>query len=369
MTVYYVAPDSDDPSGGMRVIYRHVDILNRSGIPAAVLHCRRGFRCSWFTNETAVVYAEGLTTDSATDVIVFPEISIGRVPFVAPDVPKVIFNQNAYLTFRMSQWTHADPGRSVYEAYAGLIGVMVVSDDSARYLQWAFPGLGVSRVHLGIDPGLWSPPETMPDPILTYMPRRRRDEANQVLHILANRGVLEDWVVEPIDGMSEAEVADALRRSAVFLSFGKHEGCPVPPLEAMACGSHVIGYDGYGGGEYFQSPFAQAVPDGDVIAFARAAEEFLSDYPRRRAHWHRVGREGSAFVQSRYSPVTEAADVVGFYRQALAERPAMPSRQVTLSVADFEPRPPWPKQVARSLGVARLLGRGDARGATTDEGR
>src|SRR5947209_5016280 len=86
MTVYYVAPDSDDPSGGMRVIYRHVDILNRHGIAAAVLHCRRGFRCSWFANETAVVYAEGLITDSATDVIVFPEISIGRVPLIAPDV-------------------------------------------------------------------------------------------------------------------------------------------------------------------------------------------------------------------------------------------------------------------------------------------
>ena len=369
MTVYYVAPDSDDPSGGMRVIYRHVDILNRHGLPAAVLHCRRGFRCSWFANQTAVVYAEGLTTDSATDVIVFPEISIGRVPLVAPDVRKVVFNQNAYLTFRMSQWTHADEGRSVSEAYAGLSGVMVVSEDSARYLRWAFPGLSVSRVHLGIDPDLWSPPATTPGPILTYMPRRRRDEANQVLHILANRGVLRNWTVEPIDGMSEGEVADALRRSALFLSFGKHEGCPVPPLEAMACGCHVVGYDGYGGAEYFEAPFAEAVPDGDVITFARVAEEFMRDYPQRPDHWQGVGRAASEFVQSRYSPGSEAADVVEFHHRVQAGPSMSPSRRTTLSVADFEPRPPWPKQVARSLGLARLLGRGEARDAAADEGR
>jgi glycosyltransferase involved in cell wall biosynthesis len=368
MTVFYVAPDSDDPSGGMRVIYRHVDILNRHGIPAAVLHGRPGFRCTWFTNDTAVVYAEGLTTDSGSDIIVFPEISIGRVPAVAPAVPKVIFNQNAYLTFRMATWTRSGPTRSVSDAYAGLIGVMVVSEDSAAYLRWAFPGLGVSRVHLGIDPDLWSPPTTAPAPILTYMPRRRRDEANQVLHILENRGALRDWVVEPIDGMSEEKVAEALRRSALFLSFGKHEGCPVPPLEAMACGCHVVGYDGYGGAEYFRHPFAHAVPDGDVIAFARAAEEFMSDYLQRPDHWHGVGRDAAGFVQSHYSPATEEADVVDFYRDVLARRPMTASRRDTLSLADFEPRPPWPKRVARSVGLARLLGRGDP-DAAVDEGR
>ena len=368
MTVFYVAPDSDVPSGGVRVIYRHVDILNGHGIPAAVLHCRRGFRCSWFENDTAVVYAEGLRTDSETDVIVFPEISIGRVTAVAPGVPKVIFTQGAYLTFRMSEWTAADPGRSVYEAYKGVAGVMVVSEDSERYLRWALPGVEVSRVHLSIDPNLWCPPVTPPRPVLSYMPRRRRDEANQVLHILANRGALQDWVVQPIHGLSEGEVAEALRRSALFLSFAKHEGCPVPPLEAMACGCHVVGYDGFGGAEYFQSPFAEPVPDGDVIAFARAAADFMCDYRRRPDHWQGVGREAAAFVQSRYSPEAEASDVIAFFRDVLARRVESPSRQETLSVTDFEPRPPWPKRVARSVGVAQLLGRGDRNAGPSEDG-
>ena len=54
-TVYFCAPDWNVPAGGIRVFYRHVDILNEAGIPAAVLHRRAGFRCTWFENHTRVV--------------------------------------------------------------------------------------------------------------------------------------------------------------------------------------------------------------------------------------------------------------------------------------------------------------------------
>src|SRR3954454_8941688 len=53
-TVYFVTPDYNLPSGGNRVIYRHVDILNSAGISACVVHQRRGFRCTWFNHDTRV---------------------------------------------------------------------------------------------------------------------------------------------------------------------------------------------------------------------------------------------------------------------------------------------------------------------------
>lgn len=368
MTVYYVAPDSDEPSGGMRVIYRHVDILNRSGIPAAVLHRRRGFRCTWFENNTAVAYA-GLDLDSRADVLVLPEIYINRVDEVARGVPKVVFNQNAYLTFRMTPWEGPDAHKRLADVYRRLLGVLVVSDDSAAYLAHAFPGVAPTRIHLGFDIGLWHPADSAPERIVSYMPRRRRDEAHQVLHILRERGVLEGWSVAAIHGATETQVADTLRRSALFLSFGKHEGCPVPPLEAMACGCHVIGFDGFGGAEYFVDPFAESIPDGDVVGFARSAERFLASYPLRAAEWQATGRKASAFVHSEYAADREATDVVTFYRDACARLPDGPALSVTLTAADLEPRPPWPNQVARALGLARLLGRGDSADREPGEGR
>src|SRR5690349_11049814 len=71
VTVYYLAPDLARPSGGVRTIYRHVDALNRSGISAAVVHARRGFRCAWFANETAIVHPP--LALAASDLLVVPE--------------------------------------------------------------------------------------------------------------------------------------------------------------------------------------------------------------------------------------------------------------------------------------------------------
>ena len=65
-TVYFCLPDYDVPSGGFRVVYRHVDILNEAGIPAAVLHCRAGFRCTWFENQTRVVGSRSSSASSTS---------------------------------------------------------------------------------------------------------------------------------------------------------------------------------------------------------------------------------------------------------------------------------------------------------------
>ena len=56
MAIYFGCPDKDYPVGGIRAIYRHVDILNRNGLEAFVLHRLALFRCTWFENETRVAY-------------------------------------------------------------------------------------------------------------------------------------------------------------------------------------------------------------------------------------------------------------------------------------------------------------------------
>ncbi|MHB1802499.1 MAG: hypothetical protein ACYCU5_12725 [Actinomycetes bacterium] len=39
MTIYYVVPvNTQAPFGGVRVMYRHVDILNAHGMPASIVH-------------------------------------------------------------------------------------------------------------------------------------------------------------------------------------------------------------------------------------------------------------------------------------------------------------------------------------------
>ena len=156
MTIYYVAPDLARPSGGVRTIYRHVDALNRLGLDAAVVHATRGFRCEWFEHDTAVVHLP--LTLSSSDTLVVPEDYAPRLGELVPGVPKVIFNQNAYRTFNGFR----DPRHTSYTDCPDLLGVMVVSEDSRRYLEHCFPELrvraGASRDRPRCVPSRRSPP-------------------------------------------------------------------------------------------------------------------------------------------------------------------------------------------------------------------
>ena len=64
-TVYYLSPDDNVPSGGIRMLYRHVDLLNATGRAAAILHAGRGFRADWFVNDTRVLSARDVTLGPA----------------------------------------------------------------------------------------------------------------------------------------------------------------------------------------------------------------------------------------------------------------------------------------------------------------
>ena len=70
--VYYLTPDDNTPRGGIRVMYRHVDLLNANGIDAKVLHTKPGFRCTWFTN-TSTVVSVGEVRLTPADLLVVPD--------------------------------------------------------------------------------------------------------------------------------------------------------------------------------------------------------------------------------------------------------------------------------------------------------
>ena len=69
----YGSPASDEPSGGVKVFHRHVEVLRAMGHEAAIWHPGSvGFRCSWFEHEAPVVETPDL--HPANDFIVLPEI-------------------------------------------------------------------------------------------------------------------------------------------------------------------------------------------------------------------------------------------------------------------------------------------------------
>jgi glycosyltransferase involved in cell wall biosynthesis len=305
-TVYYFARDYDVPSGGMRTLYRHVDVLNDAGVPAAVLHGRRGFRCTWFANQTRTTDVRAVAL-GPEDLLVVPEMEVATVP---AGIRHVVFNQSGHLT-----WDKDAAGVTRHYAHSpDLAGVMVVSAHSEELLRYAF-GRPAHRIHLGIDPDLFHPPDGPNGRVISYMPRRGRSDAEKVLHVLRARGALTGWTVDALDGVSQDEVASRLRRSTVFLSTAYQEGFGLPAAEAMASGNYVVGSHGFGGREFFSTEFSRPVPAGDLLGMATAVEECLLQESIEPGWCWSRGVRAAKYVLDEYSPERERASILAFFRR------------------------------------------------------
>jgi glycosyltransferase involved in cell wall biosynthesis len=309
--ILFCTPDTARPSGGVRAIYRAVDLLNDAGLDAAVLHTKPGFRCDWFTNATRVVHPP-VTVDGG-DVLVVPEAftyaDVARLP---AGVPKVIFNQNAYRTFRSA--TRRD-GVVVETAadHRDVAAVMVVSEDNRALLERALPNARVVRVHHWIDETVFGPGASPRAHRIVAMPRKRPADFRLLLDLLHARGALDGWEVVTLGGRPEADVAREFGRAALFVALGREEGFGLPVAEALASGCAVAGFHGMGGRELFACDAAIAIEDGDVGALAACVEEFVTRYDDDAPQWARRGDAAVDFVRATYSKARATDDLLACF--------------------------------------------------------
>lgn len=293
--IFYLSPDPSVASGGVRVLYRHVDILNAAGFDAMIIHRKRGYRAAWFSNQTRIV-AAGDIVITPRDTVVVPEFYGAAIAGWPAGPAVILFIQGAYYTF---------DGISVAEARAimrdRVKAILTVSDDSMRLLRYTFEGVPVRYACSVIEGATFHPPhDPAPRRRIAYPMSRRSQERHQLLSILEFRGRV-DWELVPIAGMSEAQVADALRSCAIFLALNEREGFGLPPAEAMACGCYVIGYHGQGAEEYFDAEYCMPIPESDLLAYAQAIESATAQFDHDSGTLTERGLEASRAVLDRYS--------------------------------------------------------------------
>jgi len=303
--IYFLCPDFEPPSGGIRKIYRQVDVLNAGGIPAMVLHHKPDFRCTWFEHDTPIAYLRQAPID-AEDIVAIPELFGQRIPRILPGIPKVILNQNAYNTFELYPETYT----GTY-AYEDALATLVVSEDNAAYIRHAFPDIALHRIYYAIDPDRFHPGSGERSGAC-YMPRKNAADARQVIHLLRARGVALEPT--PLDNLSEAETAEAMRRARFYLSFGHPEGFGLPAAEAMACGCVVVGYHGGGGREFLRPPYAFPIDFGDVREFAATVERLVHEDTTKLA------AVASAFIRETYTTERERSSILDAWQSILAGR-------------------------------------------------
>ncbi|MFC7533542.1 glycosyltransferase [Actinoplanes sp. GCM10030250] len=313
--VFYLSPDLDKPSGGVRNIYRHVDVLNGLGIDAAVVHTAGGFRCSWFANDTRVEAAADVRL-RPRDVLVTTEWHGPWLHSLPAGVRKIVFNQGPYCTFDATPFEESAAG-APYADLPGLEGLLTVSEDGERLLSWTFPTLPVHRARPVVDRAVFHPGSGPRRRRIGYLARgRRSEEREMLLHMLRARGLPADWELTPISG-SEAQVAAAMRECAIFLAFGFREGFGLPPAEAMASGCYVVGYTALGGAEFFDPAYCTPVPECDLRAFGEAIEDAIRRYQEDPDEMEAVALKASATILGRYDVAGLTGDLSSFYSALL----------------------------------------------------
>lgn len=241
--IVYLSPfPTAEISGGVKVMFRHVEMLCAMGYDACVFS--PAGRPNWLATE-APLYSGGDLFSNPDHILVFPEClngalaRLGRAPAAGR---KVLLCQNQYGAF-----CEAVPAQTYREL--GFDLCLTVGEVARGFLQRVFAPQTFEVVPVWIDETRFAARPKRPS-VATFprkMPTHHR-LIRQIFRAKYPHLRSAPWI--EIENRSEAETAAILGEASVFLSLCQFECAPLSPLEAMASGCLVAGYHGYGGLEY-----------------------------------------------------------------------------------------------------------------------
>jgi hypothetical protein len=268
MKTYFFLPPVRQAAGGVTVIRRMAAFLAASGREAFLVPRETaGAHPSWTPTESCVeapvVPWEQLALKPG-DLWVVPE---GWVNALSPGL-----NAGARCLVYVQNWAYLLSALPEGVSWRKLpVEFLAVSAPVARFTT-ATTGRPAPVLRPGIDLDLFRAPEEKPSiqnngPIrIAWMPRKNKAQALQIRETFQNLdvalGARCQWV--EIAGLSAQGVAEALASAHIFLATGFPEGCPLPPLEAMACGCLTVGFMGFGGADYMRQALP---PEADSASF------------------------------------------------------------------------------------------------------
>ena len=292
INIFYFCYSHNNPTGGQKHTYRHVDILNEHGFNAWVFHPTEDFRLTWFDNETPVI---GLAEfkkrfNPREDFVVVPE-DLGLRIMELPG-RKVVFNKNLFHGFGC--YGQASDVRYPYHS-PEVVAALTVSEHNRANLQFAYPHLEVHHVHLQIEPDIYCYRPLVHKKRQIASIAKAPESLLAVYHTIQSRaaaglnpGKSFNWIF--LGNKSEHETAEILRESLLFLFFSVAEGLGRMPLEAMASGCLIAAY-GYG-------PLQETIParfrfeHSNIIEIVKYIETIMASFPDDLAQWNTYVQEG-----------------------------------------------------------------------------
>jgi len=307
--ILYYCPERKSKSAGIRVIYRQVQILLKHGYQVAIFHETPGFKYP-DVPEVPIRYTNQPL--NRRDIMVVPE---GFPPVMA---------EAAELGLRVIvmalSWCYVYqtlPDGTDWRAYH-VERVLTNSPVIADFVAWTMK-LPVHVFRWAIDPQLYyyAPQEKVRQ--LTYI-SRKADKMQDLKRMLHSRDArfIDQLTWKGLGGLTEADYAREVRRSAVFVNMSPAEGLCCSVWEAMRSGTLVAGFNSVGlkheligDGDGQNCILAENM---DYVELAYKLEPLLIDLlADNLSRWERI-RDNALAAAAPYTPDAEEQSVLAMWK-------------------------------------------------------
>ncbi|HMQ52232.1 MAG TPA: glycosyltransferase family 4 protein [Anaerolineae bacterium] len=310
MKIFYVCPDFALPSGGVKVLYRQVEILRAHQFEAYIMHVRKGFQPDWFPTTAPIVYMDDNPPIWPGDTLVIPETGTDFMKqFRDAPLKRVIIALNPHYIFK------ALPDNETWRDY-NIDGVITSSEIMADFIRWSMAIENVVVISTAIEPDLFFYAPSQKKLQIAYM--SRKDTATPLIEKIfkAKKLGMDQFKFIPVGNLSMPDYAAVLRQSHLYLTTSPYEGTNLSVLEAMACGCLCLGYDGIGGKEYIvgagpQQNFILA-ETMNYIDLAKLLYDAVQRLNRQDLGLNRV-RQNALATAARFTPAREEQAIVNFW--------------------------------------------------------
>lgn len=360
--IYIYCPAMNQPSGGISVLFNHAKILKDSGLNVTMVYEPQQnsrasieatqkaklkgatqpviifdkFNPTWLGSlkddvnmralaEGELTYSDG-TSEKFEPLMMNPE----DIMIIPEGFPNIMENTSQLPCKRIvfaQSWYYVLSGMKVGQKWQhfGIKDVVSISDGITEYLNTVMPGLKVRNYKQSINKDLFNIPEKISDkaPMISYMPGRGPEsqmKTNNVIRTFYEFYPHYRWIrFAPLQGLSKEDFAKQVKTSAFVLYTDEIAGFGTLPLEAMACGTHVIGWTPFGSKEYINENNGFWAVNGDVFQLAELIGLALDRYFNGLLDSPEISEVYQKTI-SEYTNEKEVESVLNIYKEITNER-------------------------------------------------
>lgn len=256
MRIIYIVPDSTRPSWGLGVIYHHVEVLNKAGKNAYIMHQKKGFKLGWLPVKVPILYFENSKLEQS-DILIVPEVMTNIKGLQKMKCRKILLVQATAFLFESlpDDETHISLG---FKDAIGIMPHMIPIIENFIHLRTKIipPFIadyfykGSEKLHDRKKKILIYPKFQQQDYIVIR--RLIQDKLKAInptgLTSLFNKG----WQLVEVKDKTHQEVAELMQESTFFISTNSFEAFNTSVPEAMAAGCINLCYEGFGPRDYLK---------------------------------------------------------------------------------------------------------------------